>query len=84
MTTPQSTGPWPYGYCPTCGARGARRERCPNGNDHCENGHAYPSRDALTSPPMPFDARVGVAVDLLAALGYTVVPPPRDMTDPSI
>lgn len=41
----------PYGYCPTCGAPGKYRERRFNGDDHCENGHAYPSKSALTSPP---------------------------------
>lgn len=37
----------PYGYCPTCQAPGVTRQRCPNGNDTCANGHHYPSRDAL-------------------------------------
>ena len=37
-----------YGYCPTCGAKGAMRERRPNGNDKCENGHTYPSRQAVS------------------------------------
>ena len=36
-----------YGYCPLCGARGITRERRPNGNDACENGHTYPSAKAL-------------------------------------
>jgi hypothetical protein len=35
-----------YGFCPHCGAPGSLRERRPNGNDHCENGHTYPSNDA--------------------------------------
>ena len=34
------------GYCPTCGAPGITRERRMNGNDKCENGHTYPSKDA--------------------------------------
>ena len=34
------------GYCPHCGAAGVQRERRPNGNDTCENGHVYPSRAA--------------------------------------
>lgn len=38
----------PYGYCPKCGARGVRRERCIDGNDTCFNGHVYPSADAHT------------------------------------
>ncbi len=32
-----------YGYCPQCGAKGVMRERRPNGNDKCANGHTYPS-----------------------------------------
>lgn len=41
----------PYGYCPVCGAPGESRERRPNGNDTCVNGHIYGSRAALTVPP---------------------------------
>lgn len=37
----------PYGYCPHCGANGARRERRLNGDDTCEKGHTYPSKDAI-------------------------------------
>ena len=37
----------PYGYCPICGAIGVLRERRLNGNDTCENGHVYASRDAV-------------------------------------
>jgi len=40
----------PYGYCPKCGARGQQRERRPNGDDKCEKGCTYPSRDALPEP----------------------------------
>ena len=36
----------PYGYCPICGAMGISRERRLNGNDKCDDGHTYPSRDA--------------------------------------
>jgi len=36
----------PYGYCPICAALGKERERRANGDDRCENGHTYPSRDA--------------------------------------
>lgn len=36
-----------YGICPTCGAPGTSRERRPNGNDRCEQGHIYPSRNAV-------------------------------------
>lgn len=37
----------PYGKCPICGAPGVMRERRPGGNDRCENGHEYPSREAV-------------------------------------
>ena len=36
-----------YGTCPTCGAKGIRRERRPDGNDMCENNHIYPSASAI-------------------------------------
>lgn len=36
-----------YGNCPTCGAPGISRERSPNGNDTCTNGHIYPSATAV-------------------------------------
>lgn len=36
-----------YGYCPYCSAAGTTRERRPNGNDGCENGHTYPSNTAV-------------------------------------
>lgn len=36
-----------YGFCPICGAKGHSRERRPNGNDKCEAGHTYPSKDAV-------------------------------------
>ena len=38
-----------YGYCPQCGAKGVMRERRPNGNDKCANGHTYPS--SKSTPP---------------------------------
>ena len=41
----------PYGYCPWCGAAVASRERRPNGNDRCANGHTYPSADSVKDPP---------------------------------
>jgi hypothetical protein len=41
-------GATPYGFCPACGAPGVNRERRPDGNDECHNGHTYPSRNALT------------------------------------
>jgi hypothetical protein len=40
-----------YGYCPVCGAKGTSRERHPDGNTTCVNGHKYKSRDALITPP---------------------------------
>lgn len=39
--------PAPYGFCPVCGVPGISRERRPNGDDRCENGHVYPSSQAL-------------------------------------
>jgi len=39
-----------YGFCPKCGAKGYVRERRLNGNDRCENGHEYPSKDAKPAP----------------------------------
>ena len=40
-----------YGYCPVCGAKGTSRERHPDGNTTCVNGHKYKSRDTLSAPP---------------------------------
>ncbi len=40
-----------YGFCPVCGAPGETRERRANGNDTCENGHTYPSKDAIMEKP---------------------------------
>lgn len=39
-----------YGYCPECGGAGVMRERRPNGDDKCTNGHKYPSSKALAQP----------------------------------
>ena len=39
-----------YGYCPKCGAKGVMRERRPNGNDTCANGHVYPSSEFTYRP----------------------------------
>ena len=48
-----------YGFCPRCGVPGINRERRPNGNDSCFNGHVYPSREAKNCPPPPeFEARI--------------------------
>lgn len=33
--------------CPKCGGKMVSRERRKNGNDTCENGHVYPSADAV-------------------------------------
>ena len=40
-------GELPYGSCPVCHGAGLSRERRPNGNDECVNGHVYPSREAM-------------------------------------
>lgn len=47
-----------YGYCPICGKPGFSRERRPNGNDKCEAGCTYPSRDAvlIVAPKPPLSA----------------------------
>ena len=37
----------PYGFCPQCGSPGSTRERRPNGNDRCFNGHIYPTVAAV-------------------------------------
>lgn len=37
----------PYGRCPHCGSEVIRRERRPNGDDHCKNGHIYPSKASI-------------------------------------
>lgn len=41
-----------YGYCPECGGAGVMRERRPNGDDKCTNGHKYPSSKALAEQPV--------------------------------
>ena len=43
----------PYGFCPVCYYPGISRERRPNGDDYCTNGHGYPSKDALTVVEVP-------------------------------
>ena len=53
-----------YGYCPKCGAKGVQRERRPDGNDKCVNGHTYPSSKA-TPPKRPW---VGLTADERDAL----------------
>jgi hypothetical protein len=37
-----------YGHCPVCGAKGVTRERRPDGDDRCANGHTYKSIHATT------------------------------------
>ena len=60
-----------YGYCPECGAKGVMRERRPNGNDKCANGHTYPSS---TSTP-PQRTWVGLTDDeLLEIYGWRKAP----------
>lgn len=44
-----------YGFCPICGKPGINRERRINGNDRCENGHTYPSKDSLNNKPDNLD-----------------------------
>ena len=44
MTTTQSQ----YGNCPVCGSPGISRERRPDGNDKCSNGHLYKSSASIT------------------------------------
>lgn len=56
-----------YGFCPTCGAGGVTRERRPNGNDNCERGHTYPSKDALNKPIINQVLQVSNLVQGLAA-----------------
>jgi hypothetical protein len=36
-----------YGKCPICGADVVSRERRPNGNSECVNGHTFPSRQTI-------------------------------------
>ena len=56
-----------YGYCPQCGAKGVMRERRPNGNDKCANGHTYPSN---TSTP-PQRTWVGLTKEQLATTDWS-------------
>lgn len=36
-----------FGKCPQCGAAVVEKERRPNGNSTCENGHTFPSKDEV-------------------------------------
>jgi hypothetical protein len=47
MSAPIDRG---LGYCPICG--GVIRERRPNGNDRCGNGHNYPSAEGWADPQL--------------------------------
>lgn len=49
----QSSDDGGIGFCPKCGAPGVMRERQPNGNDTCKNGHTYPSSQAVNNPSRP-------------------------------
>ena len=70
-----------YGKCPICGANGKSRERRPNGNDRCENGHTYPSRNAVQAPPaaaVPVQnrepTRTGLAAQLYDSAQLSTLP----------
>jgi hypothetical protein len=54
----------PYGYCPICHAKGLSRERRPNGNDKCINGHTYPSSSSMLEASPQVDAEI---------VGYRIV-----------
>lgn len=49
----QTAEPEPYGRCPICGKKGISRERRPNGNDTCEEGHVYPSKNSIFGNVIP-------------------------------
>ncbi len=42
-------------YCPQCSAVVVLRERRPNGNDRCDNGHEYPSKLSRKACPRDTD-----------------------------
>ena len=82
-----------YGYCPVCGGAGVMRERRPNGDDKCTNGHKYPSSKALAQPeqePVAWMWRDGtVTSDSDRADGtwtplYTTPPQRKPLTDEEI
>ena len=52
-----TTGSTHLGFCPKCHVPGCTRERYPDGNDTCQNGHVYPSLDALKEVPTPKPTR---------------------------
>jgi hypothetical protein len=49
-----SKAPYVYGFCPQCGGEGLWRERRPNGDDGCVNGHVYPSKEAVMNKFISF------------------------------
>jgi len=55
-----------YGYCPECGAKGVMRERRPDGNDKCANGHTYQSCKATQQPQRTWVGLTDEEVDDLA------------------
>jgi hypothetical protein len=77
------------GYCPRvgCGAPGVRRERRPNGNDTCEQGHEYPSREAMEQPTVftepPKSVRLTVLLHMVLADVVSVADDLHEAGDPS-
>ena len=61
-------------YCPKCGAKGVSRERCPDGNDTCENGHKYPSKYSVSSIEEFNHRRSGFALLVIILDGMTEPP----------
>jgi hypothetical protein len=39
-----------YGYCPMCNGRVINRERRPDGDDQCENGHKFKTSLTMVKP----------------------------------
>lgn len=39
-----------FGYCPHCDQPSISREKRPNGNDECKNGHRYPTTASIETP----------------------------------
>lgn len=68
-----------YGYCPECGGVGVMRERRPNGDDKCTNGHKYPSSKALAEQPAQQQEPVAYSYTsrITGAQGFSHHPMPR-------
>lgn len=68
-----------YGYCPECGGAGVMRERRPNGDDKCTNGHKYPSSKALAEQPAQQQEPVAYSYTsrITGAQGFSHHPMPR-------